>query len=391
MRLNSDLVDVLVIEDSPTAAKLVELWLQSGLNIPNRVRNAHTLAAAKAQLALRPADVIVLYLHLPDSEGLNTFRTIQDLANETPIVIMSGESDEEIAVVAVREGAQDYVVKRGYEVNPLARPVRFALERVRRQRAEAKLRETSHQLQLAHATQEHLFPNVPPIWPGFDIAGRCTASDSVAGDYFDFISMDGGLLGIVIGDVSGHGFSSALLMASVRAVLRTLTRTCNGSGSRSNDVGDLLTTANEIISPDLTDDRFISLLFASLDPRSRRLRYASAGQPAYLLDMAGHLKVWLESTATLLGVEENRIEASPEISFAAGDLLVLYTDGITESEGGDGVPFGEERMLNVVRKYRHLPAKQIVDNVLEAAKTFAQPSAQHDDMTLVIVKVEALQ
>jgi phosphoserine phosphatase RsbU/P len=177
-----------------------------------------------------------------------------------------------------------------------------------------------------------------------------------------------------------------LLMAGVRAVLRTLTRSHNGSGERHYDPGDLLTTTNEIVSPDL-NDRFISLLYASIHPQSRKLRYASAGQPAYLLDSEGNVKKLLDSTASPLGVIDERIEASPEIVLAHGDLLVMYTDGITESEGSDRLPFGEERMLKVVRESRHLPANRIVDNVFASAEAYSKQAAQHDDMTLVIVKV----
>ena len=132
---------IMLVEDSPTAAELANFWLQDGLGTDFVLHRATHLASALELLRQRVVDLTILDLNLSDSQGLATFRAIHSQDRQVPIVVLSGDVDENLAIEAVRLGAQDYVVKNNGDKNPLARPVRFAWERVQRYRAEAALRE----------------------------------------------------------------------------------------------------------------------------------------------------------------------------------------------------------------------------------------------------------
>src|SRR5438270_2942688 len=150
----------------------------------------------------------------------------------------------------------------------------------RRLRAEVAAHSSDLELRVARRVQQQLFPaGVPPV-PGFDIFGVALPAGAAGGDYFDYIPLPGGRLGVVVADVSGHGLGPALLMASTRAYLRALALT-------HRDLGETLALANGVLCRDTGDGRFVALLFASLDPGTRSFAYAAAGQPGYLLDASG--------------------------------------------------------------------------------------------------------
>jgi phosphoserine phosphatase RsbU/P len=371
-------LEVLVVEDNQTFSRLLEFWLHSGIPEVTYVRRVETLAAALAVLLANEISIVILDLHLPDSEGLDTFRAIRNTALDVPIIIMSGELDEGTAISAVREGAQDYIVKGNQKKNPLTRPVRFSLERIKRQRAEESLQAARQKLAVAQLVQEHFYPKVAPVLAGVDIAGLCVAGDGIAGDYFDYLPMKNGM-GIVVGDVMGHGYDAALVMAGVRGALKAITEFYD-------DIGDLMAHAQRVLASDLSE-RFVTMLFTVIDPVARTLHYGSAGHSALLLDRDGNIKQRLDATAMPLGVGDDRVVMSPAIPLETGDLLLLYTDGIPESSSPHEAVFGIQGILEVVREFRDLSAAEITANILREVQRFTQKPHQDDDMTVVIAKV----
>ena len=274
---------IMLVEDSATSAELTRSWLEGGLGTEFILHRATRLSAALELLQQKSVDLTILDLNLPDSLGLDTFRSIYGQDRNVPIVILSSEMDEELALDAVRLGAQDYVVKDNGIRNPLARPVLFAWERVQRYRAEAALRENNQQLQVARSVQQYLLPNGPPMLPGFDIACCCEPADLIGGDYYDFIPLPDGSLGLAIADVSGHGTAAALLMVEVRATLRALV----GQGL---GLSEIMRVTNLLLTPDL-DFNFVTAFFGVLQPQDRILRYGSAAHPAILMHADGTLVI----------------------------------------------------------------------------------------------------
>jgi serine phosphatase RsbU (regulator of sigma subunit) len=253
--------------------------------------------------------------------------------------------------------------------------------RVGRRKAAEVRRATREQFRVARAIQQQLFPTAPCL-VGYDLAGASYPAEETGGDYFDFIPMRDGSIGAVIGDVSGHGFGPALLMASTRAYLRALART-------HTDISELLTVANRILVDDVGPDHFVTLSFAVLDPVRRSLVYASAGHPTgYLLNASGAVKASLKSTSPPLGfLPDNGFPRSGELILAAGDLLLFLTDGVLEARAPDGTAFGSQRALDIIRLYRREGAREIVTNLYHAVRAFCHNRPPRDDITAVVMKV----
>lgn len=250
-----------------------------------------------------------------------------------------------------------------------------------RRRVERAIRENEVRMLAAQRIQEHLLPKAPPQVPGFDIAGATYPAEFTAGDYFDYLRMPDQSVGIGVGDVSGHGFPSALLMASTHAHIHSLTRTYG-------EVGEILGFANSVLVEETEEDRFVTLLLIRLDPRSRSIVYASAGHPpGYVLDASGRVKARLESTAYPLGVLASaEFPSGSRIALQPGDVVLLLTDGILEARSPDDVLFGLERTLEIVRANRDRTARQIIETLYKAVRDFAGDGKLVDDVTLVVIK-----
>jgi phosphoserine phosphatase RsbU/P len=236
-------------------------------------------------------------------------------------------------------------------------------------------------LLLARSIQQRFYPDGPPEVAGFDIAGAAFAADEVGGDYFDFIPLPGDDLGIVIADVSGHGFDSALLMAETRAVLRSTAQTVS-------DPGEVLTAVSRVLASDMDDNRFTTMLLARLHPSTRTLTYASAGHyPGYVFDPSGAVKAELRATGLPLGPFAAASEVTSErLTLEPGDVLILVTDGVSESEASDGSFFELERALDVMRSCLDRPASEIVKRLYSAARAYGDGVPQSDDITVVVCK-----
>ena len=238
------------------------------------------------------------------------------------------------------------------------------------------------EMSLARAVQQKLYPLGAPELPGFDLAGAAFPASQTGGDYFDFLPAADGRIAIAVGDVSGHGFGAALLMAETRAYLRSLSKA-------TADLGEILRQLNLFLCHDTEDERFVTLMLTLLDPERRTIVYASAGHiNGYLLDSSGAARRVLDSTGVPLGIlGEAEFASSPEIPLAAGDLLLLLTDGAAEAQDRSGAFFETERVLRVVAEERHQSSTQIVRRLRAAVEDFARDSPQRDDITVVVCKV----
>lgn len=258
----------------------------------------------------------------------------------------------------------------------------FIRDITERKRAERELRDNQEQFRVAREIQQRLFPKSAPDSDGFDIAGASYPAEATGGDYFDYLPMLHHRLGVVVGDVTGHGVGPALLMAETRAYLRVL-------AGRREDVGEILTRANSILAEDIGSERFITLFLGRIDAENKRLVYASAGHPAgYVLNQAGEIKTVLRRTGIPLGMRpDTHYEPADEVPLASGDLVLLLTDGIEETTAPDDSFFGIERTIEVVRQNRDRPAREVVQHLYEEVRSFAQQTPQVDDITAIVIKV----
>lgn len=369
---------VLLVEDSLVAAQMVVIQLQQGM--PEcEVVTANSLAKTMAALNDGEFSVVLLDLNLPDSAGLDTFVTVQSHSRKTPVVILSGDNDQEMAVEAVSGGAQDYLVKTRFDHEHLSRSIRFAVERTQRLRIE---QEVSN----AKTIQDKLFPESAPSLPGYDVAGAAFAAEQLSGDYFDYIRMSDGKLGIVIGDVSGHGFAPALLMAETRAYLHALTYSSGNGGAFADgaDLGQVLERTNKLLAA-TPNWLFVTLFFLCLDPRTSSYTYASAGHRILHFDADGNCHK-RDSTGPALGLSEDlEFEMAGPIPMNVGDVLFLGTDGFEEAEGASGL-FGVDGISIAVKEKSDAGSKALIEHTWLQARQFADSDTQLDDMTAVVVR-----
>ncbi len=244
--------------------------------------------------------------------------------------------------------------------------------------------EQEFQLLIARELQQRYY-RVKASVPGCDIAGATYSAVETNGDYFDFIPMSDGSMAMVIGDVSGHGISAALIMTQTRAYLRAF-------ATMSSDPGVLLTQLNQQLASDLDKERYVTLFLARIDPARGCLVYASAGHlPGCLLDGTGNVRMMLESNGIPLGIIRNyQYTSSQEIPLSDGEVAFFMTDGITEAQAMDESEFGELRVVEIIRTHRHLNAQQIMEHLQREVNRFIHPHPQQDDRTAIICKINSL-
>jgi serine phosphatase RsbU (regulator of sigma subunit) len=252
-----------------------------------------------------------------------------------------------------------------------------------RRRVEKALRDNEAQLVAARRIQQYFLPRCTPSIPGYDIAGASYPAEFTAGDHFDYVPMAGSTLGLVVADVSGHGFGPALLTVALHNHLRSLVE-------HHDDLAEILGDANRLLSEEMEQQYFITLLMGQLDPGARTFRYINAGHPCgCLLDASGCLKASLESRVLPLGILPGlAFPPAENVSLASGDLLLLVTDGVLEARAADGTFYGQERMLQIVRANRHRPAREILDTLCNDVRDFSKDGKIVDDVTAVVIKVQ---
>ena len=259
--------------------------------------------------------------------------------------------------------------------------VKRSLE-LRRQEHAEKLeseRRAAQELEIARQVQARLFPQIQPELKTLEYAGICLQARHVGGDYFDFLNLGPRRLGLIIGDVSGKGIAAALLMANLQASLRSQ------SAMAFDQPEALLRSVNRLFYDNTSDSAYASLLFAEYDDATRRLRYANCGHLSGLLLRSDGTIERLESTSTLLGLFREWSCSIREQELAPGDVLALYTDGITEARNEQDEEFGKLYLLGALKQHRELSCQALLSTVVDGVRRFS-PHEQHDDITAIIAK-----
>jgi len=256
-----------------------------------------------------------------------------------------------------------------------------ALEEQRRAIAE-KLeleRRAAQELEIARMVQARLFPQtLPPLGP-LEYAGVCLQARQVGGDYYDFLNLGQERLGLVVGDIAGKGIAAALLMANLQANLRSQCAIALEHPRR------FLESVNRLFFENSIESAYATLFFAEYDTRACTLRYANCGHlPGLILRREDGLDR-LASTCTVLGLFEDWECSIGESNLLPGDTLVLYTDGVTEAFNDRGEEFGEQRLVDSLRRHRHSQPRALMNSILDDVKQFS-PHEQHDDITLLVAR-----
>lgn len=235
------------------------------------------------------------------------------------------------------------------------------------------------QLRLAREVQAGLLPRSPPELPGYDMAATNLPTWTIGGDYYDWVPLDDGRMGLVVADVSGKGIPAALIMATFRAAVRAELR-------KRDSVPAAVRAVERVLIESQGGSRFVTAVCGILDPPSGRLEYVNCGHNPPLLVRPHGAHELLERGGPALGLGIGGAFEAGCVSLARGDLLALYTDGVVEPAGPGEEEFGQERLLQVLRLSAARPAGDAVVAVVEATRRFSRRESYEDDFTLVVVK-----
>ncbi len=253
------------------------------------------------------------------------------------------------------------------------------IENARLYQEEQEFQRVQEELRVASQIQRQLLPKTLPNVPGYDLAAVNIPARGVSGDYYDFIPRNGGQLSVCLGDVSGKGMPAALLMANLQATIR-------GQVLLGLSLAECLHNANFLLYNNTSSGKYATLFLGMLDSRKHEFAYSNGGHnPPFLFHTDGSL-VRLGAGGLVLGFLKETAFKEDKVAFQKGDVLVIYSDGITEAMNSEEKEFGEERLLQTVQEWKIQPADVILNEILSSVKLFVKGSPQSDDMTLLIVK-----
>jgi hypothetical protein len=239
------------------------------------------------------------------------------------------------------------------------------------------------EMAVARAVQGDLLPRQRPPLRTLDYSGNCVQARTVGGDYYDFLDMGPGQVGFVLADVAGKGIAAALLMASLQGSIHSWS-----GDDDSRDMPRLLSSVNDHLYRHTAQDRYATLFFGYYEDATRCLRYVNCGHnPPLLLRQGGQVER-LAPTATVLGLFGKWECSVGETHLEAGNILSVFSDGITEASAQNGEEFGETRLLDLLRECRDLEVKAIIQNVEHAVEQFRSGEQQQDDITLMVGRAQ---
>jgi sigma-B regulation protein RsbU (phosphoserine phosphatase) len=362
---------VLICDDQPDVLEALRLllkgqgWQAVAVDSPEAlIRAVHAEA-----FDLILADLNYTRDTTSGKEGIDLLSSLESNGNTTPVMVMTAWSSFDLAVEAMRRGACDFIQKP-WDNDRLVAAVRKQAESERRRKSE---------LEIAANVQQKLFPRNLRLLRTVDYAGQCLAAREVGGDYYDFLDIAEHTLGFVLADVSGKGVPAALLMANLQASFRN-----QPPGALLRPAG-VLESVNRHFFESTTAERFATLFFGIYDDRTRRLRYVNCAHVAPLLLRANGAVEHLDPTATMLGAFPVWGCKEAQVDLAAGDALVIYSDGVTEAGIEHGEEFGEARLEAELRAGSGKSATALVQSIVEAVSRFSGVS-RSDDITVVAVR-----
>jgi phosphoserine phosphatase RsbU/P len=265
-----------------------------------------------------------------------------------------------------------------YFINNLNKERETSIER---DKYHDELERKKYELEIAHEIQESFLPHEMPQLSGYDIYAVNIPAKEVGGDFYDFIPLSEGKLGITIADVSGKSVPAALFMAVSRTIIRA-------KATGHSHPAQVIKEANELIASDSKSGMFVTLFYTILDLKKKTMEYVNAGHnpPVLFVRKTGYLEC-LSTNGIALGALDEIQPDEKEIKLEDGDVIVFYTDGVTEAVNREGELFGEKRIYQLVKNNNTLNARDLVFKIKDSVIEFSESQAQFDDITLMVLKV----
>lgn len=253
------------------------------------------------------------------------------------------------------------------------------LETTRLYQQEQSLKVIQEQVRLAAVIQNDLLPKKFPAIPGYEIVGKSIPAQLVGGDYFDFIPMNDKKMAICVGDVSGKGFPASLLMANLQATLR-------GQSMVTTSARQCINHSNKLLFESTSSEKFATLFYGLLDWEQHKFQFCNAGHdPPFHITHQGDQKR-LKTGGVILGIMDTFPYEEEATSLSPNDMIVIYTDGVTEAMNGQQEMFGEENLTSLLAQHRGLSASEVMDSITTGLKAHIGGHTQYDDITIVVIK-----
>jgi sigma-B regulation protein RsbU (phosphoserine phosphatase) len=396
-------IKIMLVEDNPADQFLVREALVGKGKGQFEVAVASRLGEAIERTKAEPVDLMMLDLGLPDGEGLESFARAHSALPAIPIIVLSGLSDQEVALQAVQQGAQDYLLKSSAMEEVLPRAIRYAIERHSAQRQlENYARHLQEQnaileeeLRMAREIQQAWLPNHYPKFssgPGscereLRFAHFYRPAATLSGDFFHVLNLSDKQAGVLICDVMGHGVRAALIGALARGLVEHL-------GSLALEPGEFLSGLNREFSKILKQaeiEAFASAFYFVADLAERGLRYSNAGHPsALMLRREARAVECLQNGIPYqmpLGLTDGTAYQTFRRDLRGGDCVLLFTDGLYEAENAKGEQFGQQRLLDAVTRRLSQPCETLLKGLVHESRQFSGHEEFADDVCLVGVDV----
>lgn len=368
-------IKVLLIEDNRIESLQTQRWLTSATRPSFEVESVDHLQAGICRLAQGGIDIVVLDLNLPDSRGLETFLRLHEQFSDVPMVVLTGDLDETIGPMAVERGAQDYLVKGQCDGKGLSHVLQYAFARHRLQLDQLAAEHRRQVAEVAQEVQLRMLPQVRPTVPGYDFWDYYQAAENIGGDHFGYMKLSENRIAISIADVCGKGVSAALTMAELGSEVRHCLEMS----------GDVNTAMNRLNRHFCERSRLITFSLCILDHDEHTLTIANAGHMPPLRRMASTNRVDSLSPASCrlpFGVQPEEDYPADVFTIQPGDLLLMYTDGITDEWDTQQSIFGKDKLIESLRRSPST-VENVVKSVIGDVEQFRRSLAQSDDMCVV--------
>ncbi len=404
--MSEQLIQILLVEDNPADARLIHELLRDEAGGEVTLHHVDTLGEGVRQLHALSPDIVLLDLSLPDSRGFETFHTAHAHAPAIPFIVLTHLDDAEHALKTLHAGAQDYLVKGEVDSHLLMRAIRYAIER---KKVEEKLEQYAEELRVKNAqltddlnmareVQQALLPQSYPAFPpdvdpahsALCFCHRYRPSTVLGGDFFHVDALSSVEAGVFVCDVMGHGIRAALVTAIVRGLLEK-------HRAVAWDPGELLAAINGSLAAVFrqTDQlMFASAFYFLINMETGEMKWSNAGHPLPVLVSGAASRACLMPVRGTthgpgLGLFPHSVYKTYSQQVAADDLIVLYTDGLTEAVNHAGEQFGVSRLLQVIQEHADMPVETLFENILAHTEAFTGSETFEDDICLVGTKVKA--
>jgi serine phosphatase RsbU (regulator of sigma subunit) len=375
---------VLLVDDDDMVLAGLKRQLRNQFSIDTALSGEDALKQVREN---GPYAVIVSDFMMPGMNGIEFLSRVKKTNPDTVRMMLTGTADMPTAIRAVNEGSIFQFHPKPCPADTLCQAIQSAIGEYRKVISDQRqLKNFKSSLAQASKIQQKLMPKSDPRVDGFDIAGRSIWCDETGGDYYDFLypAANGKKrIAIVVGDVTDHGISSALLMTTARAFLRERVHT------PPSECAAIISDVNKRLVRDVEElNLFMTMFYGEIDIKEKMIRWVKAGhEPAILYTPGTDSHEMLAGEGLPLGVMEDAVYKEYQKQINPGQIILIGTDGIKEAVNAAGEMFGNKRLLNVIRDYADKSATEILDKAFESLNNFRHPLEPDDDETLVVIKV----